>query len=109
VHELALVESIVDAVTTRVGARPVARIRVRVGALMAVVPEAMLFCFDAAAAETSLAGAVLEIEPIAARARCTACSADFAMPDGIPLCACGSADVTILAGRELVIQDVEVR
>ena len=106
---MALVESIVDAVTTRVGARPVTRIRLRVGALMAVVPEAMLFSFDAATADTSLAGAVLEIEPVAARARCRACSEDFAMPDGIPLCPCGSADVTIVAGRELVIQDVEVR
>ncbi|HEY3816881.1 MAG TPA: hydrogenase maturation nickel metallochaperone HypA [Polyangiaceae bacterium] len=107
-HELALVQSVVDAVTERVGHRRVVRVRLRVGTLVAVVPDAMRFCFDAATASTPLEGALLEIEPVAARARCGECDEVFTMGDGLPLCACGSVDVTILAGRELVIQDVEV-
>jgi hydrogenase nickel incorporation protein HypA/HybF len=109
VHELALAEDIVDAVASRVGPREVGRVRLRVGALVAVVPDAMRFCFDVVSHDTLLEGAVLEIESVAARARCTHCLAEFEMVDGLPLCACGSSNVTILSGQELVIQDVEVR
>ena len=40
-HELALAESIVDAVCARADGRPVRRVTVRIGALTAVVPDAM--------------------------------------------------------------------
>ncbi len=108
VHELALVQSVVEAVTDRVGRRHVVRVRLRIGALVAVVPDAMRFCFDAATASTQLAGAQLEIEMVDAKARCGDCNLVFAMVDGLPLCVCGSADVAIIAGDELVIQEVEV-
>jgi hydrogenase nickel incorporation protein HypA/HybF len=108
VHELALIESVVDAVTARVGERRVARVRLRVGALAGVVPAAMQFCFDVATESTPLEGAVLEIESIPARVRCVECEAESAIEDGLPLCLCGSANVQILAGQELLIQDVEV-
>jgi hydrogenase nickel incorporation protein HypA/HybF len=39
-HELGLCQAIVDAVETRAGNRPVAQIRVRVGRLQHVHPEA---------------------------------------------------------------------
>ncbi|MBX3226619.1 MAG: hydrogenase maturation nickel metallochaperone HypA [Labilithrix sp.] len=107
-HELAIVQRVVDEVSARLGARRVVRVRLRVGALVAVVPDAMRFCFDVATQSTSLEGAALEIEPVAAKARCEECDDVFAMSDGLPLCACGSARVAILAGQELVIQDVEV-
>jgi hydrogenase nickel incorporation protein HypA/HybF len=108
VHELALVQSVVDAVADRVGTRRVLRVRLRVGALVAVMPDAMRFCFDVAAQSTPLEGAALEIESVAARARCRDCQACFEMTTGLPICDCGSVDVTILAGQELSIQDVEV-
>lgn len=107
-HELALVQSVVDEVAARIGTRRVVRVRLRVGALVAVMPNAMHFCFGVATEATALEGATLEIESVAAKARCDECDVVFPMDDGLPLCACGSARVSILTGQELTIQDVEV-
>ena len=67
-HELALAESVVDAVIERTGDRHVSVVRLRVGRLAGVVPDALSFCFDLAAAGTPLAGASLEIVEQAGRA-----------------------------------------
>jgi hydrogenase nickel incorporation protein HypA/HybF len=108
VHELSITQSVVDAACERAAGRPVRSILVRVGALTAVVPEAMRFCFDLVAEGTAADGARLDIEQRAGRATCRSCGADFALPDLILLCPCGSADVAVTAGRELQIVSMEV-
>ena len=65
-HELSITQSIVDLVAERMvesmPGRTVVAVHVRVGRLSGVMPEAMLFCFDIAAAGTPLDGSRLEIE-----------------------------------------------
>ncbi len=106
-HELAIAESVVSAVLERTDA-PVSVVRLRVGRLSGVVPDALTFCFELASAGTPLQGAVLEIEDEPARARCRSCESDFALADAFLLCDCGSADVEVLSGRELSVTSVEV-
>jgi len=108
VHELALTESVVQMVRERLGDQRVVRVRLEIGRMMAVVPDAMRFCFDVCSRGTSLDGARLEIAEIAARARCRTCGVERELQDALPLCACGSADVEIAAGNELRIKEVEV-
>ncbi len=108
VHELALTEGIVQAVRDRLGERRVVRVRLEIGRLMAVAPEAMRFCFDVCTRGTSLDGAALEIDEVPVRGTCRRCGAELALPDAVPLCACGSADLAIAAGDELRIKEVEV-
>lgn len=105
-HELAITQGVVDAVTARTGDAPVASVRVRVGRLAGVVPEAMRFCFDLVTAGTPLEGAALEFDQPEGRGRCRTCGEDFALADLILLCPCGSADVEVLAGRELAVASV---
>ncbi len=107
-HELAIAESVVSSVRGRTGDRPVSVVRLRVGPLAGVVPDALSFCFDLAAAGTPLEGAVLEILEEPARAHCRSCEADFSLADALLLCECGSADVALLSGRELSVTSVEV-
>jgi hydrogenase nickel incorporation protein HypA/HybF len=107
-HELALAESIVGAVCERADGRPVRRVTVRVGALTAVVPEAMRFCFDLAVEGTVADGAELAIEHRPGAAHCHTCGSDIRLPDPILLCPCGSADVEVTGGRELQIVSMEV-
>jgi hydrogenase nickel incorporation protein HypA/HybF len=107
-HELAITQSVVDAVCDRAAGRRVRVVRVRVGDLTAVVPDAMRFCFELAAEGTAADGARLDIESRPGAARCRACGLDFAVPDLILLCPCGSADVQVTAGRELQIVSMEV-
>ena len=97
------------AVTERTGAAPVTCVRLRVGRLAGVVPDAMRFCFELVTAGTPLEGAVLEFEHPEGRGRCRSCGEDFVLADLILLCSCGSADVEVLAGRELAVASVVVR
>ena len=106
-HELAIAESVVATVLERTGGR-VSVVRLRVGRLSGVVPNALTFCFELAAAGTALEQAVLEIEEQAGRAHCRDCDADFSLRDAFLLCDCGSADVELLSGRELQVTSVEV-
>jgi hydrogenase nickel incorporation protein HypA/HybF len=107
-HEVALIESILDAVRARLGQRRVVRVRLEIGRLMAVSPDAMRFAFASCTEGTPLAGARLEIDEIAARGRCRACARAGRLDGVVALCPCGSADVELLAGQELNIKEVEV-
>lgn len=60
-HELGLCASIVDAVARRAGSRPVARVKVRVGRLNHVHPEAFDQSFAVAAMGTVAEGATAEL------------------------------------------------
>ena len=107
-HELAITESIVAAVAEKLPGTPVRRVRVEVGRLSGVVPDALLFCFELATAGTSLAGAQLDIISSPGRGSCRSCGAEFDTDDLLTLCPCGSADVAVLGGRELRIREVEL-
>jgi hydrogenase nickel incorporation protein HypA/HybF len=65
-HELSIALSLVEAVCEelpRLGDRvSIRRVRVRVGPLSGVVPEALAFAFEVAADDSPIAGARLEIE-----------------------------------------------
>ncbi len=107
-HELAITQSVVDMVVERTAGRQVASVQLQVGKLAGVVGDAMRFCFELATADTSLAGATLEIDETPGRASCRSCGDDFEVADLILLCPCGSADVHIVAGRELLVTSVEL-
>lgn len=107
-HELAIAEQVIASVLERIGERRVTVVRLRVGKLSAVVPDALMFCFELAAAGTTLEGAALEVEEEPGRALCRTCGEQFLLRDLILLCVCGSADVEVLTGRELQVTSVEV-
>jgi hydrogenase nickel incorporation protein HypA/HybF len=88
--------------------RPVRMVRLRVGQLAGVVPDALEFCFELATVGTALEGVVLEIEVSPGQAHCRTCEQDFSLDDAFLLCRCGSADVLLRSGRELTVQSVEL-
>lgn len=109
-HELGLCASIVDAVANRAGERSVARVRVRVGALHHVHPEAFGQSFAIAAAGTVADGAVAELVLIPVGGRCAACGATWE-EEGHPVACpeCGLPDVEITGGDELLLESIEYR
>lgn len=107
-HELAIVEGVIDTVTGRLPEAKITCVRLEIGALSGVVPDALRFSFELATEGTNLQGADLEISEIPGRARCRACGAEFAPGGQALLCGCGSADVDVLAGRDLKIALVRV-
>jgi hydrogenase nickel incorporation protein HypA/HybF len=107
-HEMALTQSLVEAVCEHAAGRRVHSVKLVVGALCAVVPDAMTFCFELAAEGTVADGARLDVDVLPGAARCRSCDARFELSDPILLCPCGSADVEVLAGRDLRILSMEV-
>ncbi len=107
-HELSITQSVVDAIVERSAGKKVTVVRLRVGRLSGFVPDAMRFCFELATDGTNLQGAALDIDEPPGVAHCRTCGEDFSLTDLILLCPCGSADVEVLSGRELVVASVDV-
>ncbi len=59
-HEQAIVDAVLGVGLDAAGARPVERVRVRVGRSLAVKPDSFDQWFEMLAAETAAAGAVIE-------------------------------------------------
>lgn len=107
-HELSIAQSVVEAVTGRAAGRRVLRVRLTVGRLSGVVPDALRFSFDLVTEGTSAEGAALEIDEPEGRATCRSCTADLVLHHLVLLCDCGSADVEVISGHELLISSMEV-
>ncbi|MGW0841738.1 hydrogenase maturation nickel metallochaperone HypA/HybF [Streptomyces sp. NPDC002787] len=111
-HEMSVALAVVDQVTEaaeRVGGITAVRsVRLQVGELAGVVPDALSFCFELACAGTLLEGAELVTRAVPGRARCTPCAHEWAvgMPPRLTCPTCGGTRTELLAGRELRILDV---
>ncbi len=107
-HELGITRNIVAIVAEHAHGAQVLRIKVEIGKLSAVMPDAIRFCFDVASRGTVTEGAALEIVEVAARARCRACASEFELDQPYGRCACGSGDLEWVSGMELKIKEMEV-
>ena len=107
-HELAITQGIVEMIIERTERARVTVVYLRIGKVSGVVPEAVRFCFDMVAAGSPVEGARLEIDEPPGRARCRSCGCAFAVEGLVVLCPCGSADVEVVGGDELLVRAVEV-
>ena len=107
-HELAITEGIVSGVCDRVGAAKVTRVIVEIGKLSGVEADSVRFYFELCRAGTPLAEAQLEIIEIPGRMRCRACDAERDVEALVLACPCGSLDVALQRGDELLVKAVEV-
>lgn len=91
------------------GAKRVTALKLRVGALSGVVPDALRFAWDVVRRDTPLAEARLEIEAVAAACWCTTCQAEFAAGEFLTECPrCHDLSGDLRRGRELEIAAVEL-
>ncbi len=111
-HELSIAKSIVETLTRELAAEPgrVLVVRLDVGRLSGVVPEALRFAWDVACGRSRLEGAGLEIREIPVTVHCERCEADRELPgiDRLRCPVCNEPTPIIVAGRELQIRDVEM-
>jgi hydrogenase nickel incorporation protein HypA/HybF len=112
-HELSIVMSIVESVTESLKAYPGARVkevRLRVGALAAVIPESLEFCYGIAAEGTPLEGSRLMIHLLPVVVHCEPCGLDAEI-EGVQSFRCprcGEPCGELRQGRELEIDSVEI-
>jgi hydrogenase nickel incorporation protein HypA/HybF len=110
VSDMDLCRSIVAAVERRAGERPVAGVRVQVGHLHHVHPEAFQQSFARAATGTVAEDATAELVFLPFRARCTACATEWECDEPPIACdLCGSGGPEVIGGDELVLESIEYR
>lgn len=107
-HELAITEGIVSGVLDHVPEGKVTRVIVEVGRLSLVVPDSLRFFFEACTQGTRLEGAHLEIVDVPGRSRCSRCGKEDEAKDLVLACPCGSVDVELISGQQLMVKAVEV-
>jgi hydrogenase nickel incorporation protein HypA/HybF len=84
-------------------------IRLCVGDLAGVVPEALEFAFEALSPGTMAEGATFEIEKLPAICHCKQCDMDFEPEGYVYACpGCGALSWDIRQGRDLYLSSMEV-
>lgn len=109
-HEVGLVEGIVEAVERRADGRPVARVRVRIGTLHRASDGPMEQAFELVGAGTVVEGARLDLVQIPVTNTCTGCGQVQDGPEILLGCpACGSVSISHAGGDELTLESIEYR
>jgi hydrogenase nickel incorporation protein HypA/HybF len=111
-HELSIMQSALSMAleqARQAGASRVHEIRLRIGALSGVVPEALEFAFEALTPGTLAEGAQLAIEHVPARFWCADCAREFVSDDLLAECPdCHALSREIRSGRELEVASLEI-
>ena len=111
-HEVSIMEEamrVAVATARSSGSERILGLRLRVGAMSGVVPEAIRFAFDVVCRNTIAVGARLEIETVPATCWCAVCQKEFPYADFLSECPrCHNVSGELCHGRELEIAAVEI-
>ena len=112
-HELSVVEALIEQVgreLRRAGQKgPVKRLELAVGRLSGVHCDSLRFAFDLLSPGTLVEGAELDIAEPSAVCCCRKCGARREIEELVVVCPqCGSGDVSIEEGRDLLLQSIEI-
>lgn len=111
-HEMSLCESVLQILEEQARVqhyRRVRRVRLEIGALVAVDEQAMRFGFEAVTRGSLAQGAILEIIPLPGQAWCRWCRRPVEIAQRFEPCPrCGGYQLRVIGGDELRIKDLEV-
>ncbi len=111
-HEVSIMQNALDlalAQAAQQGAQRIHWIKLRVGELSGVIPDALAFAFEIVTAGTIAAEAQLELETVPVICYCLTCQQDFHPDDWIYSCPiCNQLTTELRQGRELELSSLEV-
>jgi hydrogenase nickel incorporation protein HypA/HybF len=109
VHELSVAGAVLETVERHAAGRSVTVVSLKVGRLRQVVPESLRFYWEIVARDTICDGSRLELEDVGAELACRECDRRWAPELPAFRCSrCGSTDVEVRAGDELLVDYIEV-
>lgn len=112
-HEVGLMEAVIALAVDsarREGATTIHRIKLRIGRLAGVEPEALALAFEIVSAGTRAELATLEVEPSEVVCYCSSCATEFAPASGyVFVCpTCDHISGEVRRGREMELASLEV-
>jgi hydrogenase nickel incorporation protein HypA/HybF len=111
-HEMALTESLVDLIEDegrKQGFKHVRMVRLEIGALGSIDPDAIRFCFDIVTQGAITEGARLEIMSVPGDGWCFDCAKQVAMFERFGPCPeCGGRHVQVTGGDDMRVKELEV-
>lgn len=107
-HELSLVEQLLEQSRQHAQGRRIQTVHVRVGAMTCVDPEALHFCFQACCGEAGMAAAELQVVVEPAHAACRRCGKTFTAVALPVICTCGSSDCSLDGGQDVVLMALDL-
>ena len=112
-HEMSVAAHIVDIVgdvLQQQGAARAVSVKIRLGALTCINPDALRFGLEALSQNTPVQGCTLEIVPVHADGACRDCdwTGEVSDPLGLVCPTCGGSSLELTGGRDLTVQSVIV-
>lgn len=111
-HEMAIAQGILDIVLKTAAehaAQKVTGIRLLIGQMTQVEPDSLKFGFEALSMGSIAQGATVEITNVPLVGQCNNCRQQFSIEKYCFLCSsCNSANITVISGRELAVDYLEV-
>ncbi|MBP2627415.1 MAG: hydrogenase nickel incorporation protein hypA [Firmicutes bacterium] len=111
-HEMAIAQGILDIVLKTAAENQVAKvtgIKLLIGQMTQVEPESLKFGFAALSIGSIADGANIDITIVPLVGQCNSCRQEFSVERYCFLCPnCSSASVTLVSGRELAVDYLEV-
>ena len=111
-HEMSIAQSLIDVLKEemiRHRVKILKSVRVNIGQMSAVVPDALSFCFGVITNGTDLEGVKLIMDLIPLLGYCNACRKEFEIKEYNFICStCGSKNIETIGGQGMSIVEMEV-
>lgn len=111
-HEVGIMQSAIhmaERQAREAGAQRILTLRLRVGAMSGVVPEALEFAFETLSRGTLADGGRLEVECVPPAAWCAPCRSEFPCADYDLTCPrCGECSQELRRGTEMQLSSIEI-
>lgn len=111
-HEMSIAQSLVRLIQEemeKAGAETLRSVRLEIGQMSAIVPEALSFGFEVITAGTNMEGAQLIMDRIPLKGFCRGCKHEFDVLDYVFECPfCQGTDIEVVSGQELSVVEMTV-
>jgi len=111
-HELSIASSIIELVADeaqKASAKKVSKVELDIGSLAGVEQDALEFAWETVTQNTIVEHAVLQINNIQAKARCSDCKTSFEAENFFAPCpSCYGFNYEVLQGKELQVKSIVI-
>ena len=111
-HEMSIAQNLIAIVEEEMAKNNAAvlrAVRVNIGEMSGIVPEALKTCFEIIIANSNMNGAKFKMDITPLIGGCRECKKEFKIKEYNFLCPeCASTDIDVISGREMSIVEIEV-